>query len=344
MSNNTHPIPDQSHINKVRDALSVRPISRASVMIGGGFSRNAQKTRFDARDMPLWNDIAVELFQQLYPEGAGEGSHDAGATAPSTDNVLRLAQKYETAFGRSELYILLDQLIRDTEFTPGEAHVRLLKLPWRDVFTTNRDTLLERASTDTLEHPYRVVQSAKQLPIVNHQRIIKLHGSLPSQFPLIVTEEDYRTYPSKFAPFVNTVQQAMMETVFFLIGFSGDDPNFLNWSGWVRDNLGEAALKIYLAGWLDLSPHQRRMLEARGVVPIDVANHPKASSWPVYRRHQYATEWLLHTLGPSRPYDETTWPSPPEEEETSIPEHLSPVHRTVPLLPIEEPEYKAELR
>ena len=71
-----------------------------------------------------------------------------------------------------------------------------------------------------------------------------------------------------------------METVFFLIGFSGDDPNFLNWSGWVRDNLGEAVLKIYLAGWLDLSPHQRRMLEARGVVPIDVANHPKASSWP----------------------------------------------------------------
>ena len=64
LSNNTHPIPDQSHINKVRDALSVRPISRASVMIGGGFSRNAQKTRFDARDMPLWNDIAVELFQQ----------------------------------------------------------------------------------------------------------------------------------------------------------------------------------------------------------------------------------------------------------------------------------------
>ena len=77
---------------------------------------------------------------------------------------------------------------------------------------------------------------------MSQPRIFKLHGSFPSQFPLIVTEEDYRTYPSEFAPFVNTVQQAMMETVFILIGFSGDDPNFRNWSGWVRDNLGEAAL------------------------------------------------------------------------------------------------------
>ena len=313
-------------------------------MIGSGFSRNARKTRFDARDMPLWADIAEELFKQLYPESTSDGSSGTSVVAPSVDNVLRLAQEYETAFGRSDLYRLLDQLIRYTEFTPGKAHVRLLKLPWRDVFTTNWDTLLEGATSEALELPYRVVQSTKQLPIVSQPRIIKLHGSFPSQFPLIVTEEDYRTYPSEFAPFVNTVQQAMMETVFFLIGFSGDDPNFLNWSGWVRDNLGEAALKIYLAGWLDLSPHQRRMLEARGVVPIDVANHPKASSWPVYRRHEYATEWLLHTLEPSRAYDETTWPSPPEEEETPIPEHLRPVHRIVPDVPKREPEYKAEPR
>ena len=171
MPDNTQPIPDQSHINKVRDALSIRPISRASVMIGSGFSRNAQKTRFDARDMPLWTDIAEELFKQLYPQSAGDGSYGAGVVAPSVDNVLRLAQEYETAFGRSDLYILLDQLIRYTEFTPGEAHVRLLKLPWRDVFTTNWDTLLEDARSDALDRPYRVVQSTKQLPIVSQPRI-----------------------------------------------------------------------------------------------------------------------------------------------------------------------------
>ena len=337
MKDHTQPIPDQSHINKVRDALSVRPTSRASVMIGSGFSRNAQKTRFDAHDIPLWRDIANALFDQLYPQSSGAGSNGGHAITPSVDNVLRLAQEYETAFGRSDLISLLDWLIRDNEFVPGSAHFRLLQLPWRDVFTTNWDTLLERANREITERPYRVVQNVKQLPIVSPPRIIKLHGSFPSHFPLIVTEEDYRTYPTAFAPLVNTVQQAMMETVFFLIGFSGDDPNFLNWSGWVRDNLGEAALKIYLAGWLGLSPHRRRMLEARGVVPIDLANHPKASSWPVHLRHQYATDWLLYTLAPSQPYDQTTWPSPPTEEESRIPEHLQPVMRIVPEVPLSEP-------
>lgn len=307
-------------------------------MVGSGFSRNALKIRFDVPDIPLWADIAEELFNHLYPERSNDVSNSGPEGSPSIDNVLRLAQEYETAFGQSEMYKLLDQLIRNMEFTPGEAHIRLLGLPWRDVFTTNWDTLLERTSESIRELPYVVVQTVAQLPIVNQPRIIKLHGSLPPQFPLIVTEEDYRTYPSNYAPFVNTVQQAMMETVFFLIGFSGDDPNFLNWSGWVRDNLGKAAPKIYLAGWLELSPHRRRMLEARDVVPIDLANLPQAQTWPVYRRHEYATEWLLHTLEPSRPYDRTTWPSPPEQEEVQVPNYLQPVERVVPDLPIQEPD------
>jgi hypothetical protein len=55
------------------------------------------------------------------------------------------------------------------------------------------------------------------------------------------------------------------------VGFSGDDPNFLQWSGWVRDHLGEKARRIYLVGSLDLSASKRRLLESRGVSPIDFA-------------------------------------------------------------------------
>ncbi len=168
-----------------------------------------------------------------------------------------------------------------------------------------------------------------EIPLANRPRIVKLHGSFPSHFPLIFTEEDYRTYPTEFAPFVNTVQQAMMETVFCLIGFSGDDPNFLQWSGWVRDNLGDAAPKIYLAGWLELSSHRRRMLEDRKVVPIDLALHPKAGEWPEHLRHQYATEWLLHTLERGRPYDISEWPSRPSWQHLSVPELIQPIEEVV---------------
>ena len=128
-----------------------------------------------------------------------------------------------------------------------------------------------------------------------------------------------------------------METVFCLIGFSGDDPNFLHWSGWIRDNLGSAAPKVYLAGWLDLSIHRRRMLEERDIVVIDLARHPKARQWPEHLRHSYATDWILHTLELGRPYEISSWPFPSNYQYSQPPEYLKPVPRTISDEPNEVP-------
>ena len=144
-----------------------------------------------------------------------------------TSGFLRLAQEYESAFGRNALHQFIRNSIRDEKFHPGDMHRDLLRLPWRDAFTTNWDTLLEKTRLQLSERSYSIVRSVADLPTAAPPRIVKLHGSLPSYYPLIFTEEDYRTYPRKFAPLVNTTQQAMMETIFLLIGFSGDDPNFL---------------------------------------------------------------------------------------------------------------------
>src|SRR5581483_5635715 len=54
-----------------------------------------------------------------------------------------------------------------------------------------------------------------------------------------------------------------------LLGFSGDDPNFLEWSGWVRDQLGASARRIHLVGALDLGAAQRMLLESRNISVID---------------------------------------------------------------------------
>ena len=323
-------IPDQSHINQVRDALWQRSGGGASVMVGSGFSRSALTIQPNAKALPTWDELAHQMLHKLYPQELGETS------AP--DNPLRLAQEYEAAFGRRELHRFLQQSVRDDDFKPGDMHTRLLRLPWRDVFTTNWDTLLEQVRSSVAERAYSVVRTMDEIPLVNQPRIVKLHGSFPASFPLLFTEEDYRTYPTKFAPFVNTVQQAMMESVFCLIGFSGNDPNFLQWSGWVRDNLGDAAPKIYLAGWLNLSAHQRRMLEDRNVVPIDLARHPKAGEWPEHRRHDYATEWLLHTLERGQPYDVTQWPSPLDHARSEPPTYLGSIEGVTSDTPQKDPD------
>ena len=101
---------------------------------------------------------------------------------------------------------------------------------------------------------------------------MKLHGSFPSP-PFVITEEDYRRYPGDHAPFVNTVRQSLLENTLCLIGFSGDDPNFLQWIGWIRDHVGrEAAPKIYLVGVFEsLTEAERKLLDGRGIVAVDLS-------------------------------------------------------------------------
>ena len=295
-------LPDQNHINRVREALWRRPGAGASVMVGSGFSRNARAKGSPSKHLPTLEELAGEIFATLYPQ-----SEPSDKVPP--ERVLRLAQEYQGEFGPDALHDQLCRLVPDEDFKPGNVHKRLLRLPWADVFTTNWDTLLERTRELVPDRPYTVVRSKTDFLQGTRPRIVKLHGSLPDP-PLILTEEDYRTYPSVFAPFVHTVRQAMMETVFLLVGFSGNDPNFLRWSGWMRDNFGETAPKIYLAGYLELSRPTRRMWRDSNVVTIDLAQHPRAPEWPEDLQHRYATEWILASLECGEPYNVLKWPSP----------------------------------
>jgi hypothetical protein len=292
-------------------------------------SLNARPRGAGSGRFPLWSELARTVVDHLYPAHGGANSEHrnyALQQANATSGFLRLAQEYETAFGREALERLVADTVPDLRFEPGDLHRRLLELPWSDVFTTNWDTLLERAATRVIDRHYDVVRTVADIPASARPRIVKLHGTLPAVRPLIFTEEDFRTYPVRFAPFVNLAQQSMMESVFCLLGFSGDDPNFLYWSGWVRDHLRKYAPTIYLIGWLDLPPPRRRMLESRGVVPVDLAHLPlPASSWPEETRQQRALEWFLWSLERAKPYRETDWPKAPDRHAPEPPTYLPAV-------------------
>ena len=58
---------------------------------------------------------------------------------------MDLAAQYEALKSRDELEQFLREHVPD-DLQPHRLHTKLLELPWRDVFTTNWDSLLERAS------------------------------------------------------------------------------------------------------------------------------------------------------------------------------------------------------
>lgn len=251
-------VPDsiRPYLNEIAERLWAE---RAAVMVGAGFSKNA------GNGFPDWNQLGDLFYQKAHgvkPDPAKQ----------KYLNVLRLAEEVQAAIGRPALENLLRSNIPDLNIEPSGLHVELLELPWVDVFTTNYDTLLERASAKVVTRRYEPVVNKEDIPYAIKPRIVKLHGSFPSERPFIITEEDYRRYPHDYAPFVNTVQQALLENTFCLIGFSGDDPNFLQWIGWIRDNLGkDKTQKIYLVGVFDLSSARLQLLAQRGIIVVDLS-------------------------------------------------------------------------
>lgn len=110
---------------------------RASIMVGAGFSKNADKNMPTDKTFLNWNELGDLFYEKVHGK------------KPDIEvkylNVLKLAEEVESAFGRTVLNQLIKDNLPDNEYSPSELHEKLLQLNWRDIFTTNYDTLLERS-------------------------------------------------------------------------------------------------------------------------------------------------------------------------------------------------------
>jgi SIR2-like domain len=288
----------------------------AALLVGAGFSSFAKLAAADTPKPPLWNDLRRQMATEIY---AGVPDHNVPA------DPLRLAEEYQALLARAALDDFIRSQVPDHAWRPGNLHDQLMRLPWSDILTTNWDTLLERSAQSIAEIGYEIVSVASDIARAKSPRIVKLHGNIPSG-PFIFTEEDYRTYPIRHAPFVNLARQIFLENELCLIGFSGTDPNFLQWSGWVRDNLGASTRRIYLVNVLDLHPAARRLLEARNVAPIDLAS--LVDGVVGEERYAVATKLFLDFLREAEPRPAHAWmPERHPDSAPATPEDFQRRHR-----------------
>lgn len=253
---------DYSAIRKLASALHRLDahLHGAAVMVGAGFSRSAALHVSREKRVPLWDEFTQNLARELY----------AGETSLNFADPLRVAEEYRAYFGQGALNDKIRFEINDDSWLVGPMYRELLALPWSEVLTTNWDTLLERAAKEIDSPFYTPVTKASDLAWAQSPRIVKLHGTIGVTDAFVAAQEDYRTYPERCAPFVNFARQVFIENELCLLGFSGDDPNFLQWAGWVRDNLASHARRIYLVGALNLSAARRKQLESINIAPIDL--------------------------------------------------------------------------
>ena len=267
----------------------------AAVMVGAGFSRSSATSGDARRRIPLWLELSTVL------------AHDLGYVGTATPgDPMRIAEEYAAYFGKQALSEQIKKNINDRAWQPGIDHQQLLSLPWTEVLTTNWDTLLERSAQEDSQRLYSLVSKPEDLASARAPRIVKLHGTVNTSEDLIFTQEDYRQYPKKYAAFVNFARQVFIENELCLIGFSGDDPNFLHWAGWVRDSLANSTRRIYLVGALNLSAPKRKYLESINIAPIDLYELVKSHD-DGDQRHKEATKIFLGAMQELEPKTEWDW-------------------------------------
>ncbi|MGG5577590.1 SIR2 family protein [Myroides sp. C15-4] len=144
------------------------------------------------------------------------------------------------------------------------------------------------------KNSFNLVTKASELSVSKNKNIVKLHGSLRKNdveygfdgditTQYIFAKSDYESYPEKHEAFTQLMRISLLQESFCLIGFSGDDPNFLEWVKWVRDVLKSSKnkdSKIYFisTGKDDFTSSKKLFFENHNIYPIflgdvDVETH-----------------------------------------------------------------------
>lgn len=253
-----------------------------TAFVGAGFSMNADKPN-NVR-MKTWNQLRETFLEKLYPNNEKDRIGDE-------NDVVRLSSLVDAQFGHNVLDNILEEALPDKLVSPGRLHRMLVQLPWKDILTTNYDTLIERAASQVITN-LKVVTNKETLLYQPSPRIIKLHGSFPNIRPYIMTQEDYRLYPYERPEMVNTARQCFLESLVCLIGFSGEDPNFRAWLGWLRDVIGQKRLcPTYLITCREgLHDAERDLLSKLGIDIINLAEVGGVDDY--YSAYKFLFEYL----------------------------------------------------
>lgn len=132
----------------------------------------------------------------------------------------------EPAQSRERLHAkLVAEFSAEAELSP--AHLGLAKLPLDLVWTSNYDTLVERAFTQA-GRKVRVKKSAGTLVEQGPRgetTVFKLHGDLSDPETIVLTRDDYRNYAKRYPGFRDRLRSDLAERTFVFLGFSFEDPH-----------------------------------------------------------------------------------------------------------------------
>lgn len=205
----------------VKEYLKALDDNNAAVFAGAGLSIPAGYVNWKG----LLKDIAEELGLQIDKE----------------DDLIALAQYHvNKTEGRGGInQKLIDEFSKSAQLTIN--HQLLAQLPIQYYWTTNYDTLIERA-LDAANKSVDAKLAPENLSLSKPRRdavVYKMHGDISQPHKAVLTKDDYENYNAVRQLFTTALQGDLVSKTFLFIGFSFDDPNLGYILSRIRVLLGE---------------------------------------------------------------------------------------------------------
>jgi hypothetical protein len=199
-----------------------------AVFIGAGLSRGAGYPDWRS----LLKDISIELGLDI------ESEHDLAAVAQFSLN--------KTIGKRTKLTKLIVDHFPPKAAAPQPFRI-LARLPIREVWTTNYDTLAELAWS----------QERKVLDVKSdnsdlgtdkpwaHATLYKMHGSVDHPERVVIATDDYELYRRERPGFILALSGQLVTRQMLFLGFSFTDPNLAHLFGTIRESFRENGPEHY---------------------------------------------------------------------------------------------------
>ena len=154
-------------------------------------------------------------------------AEDIGLDVDKEDDLITVAQFHmNERGGRHGInQALINEFSKRGSLT--ENHRILANLPIRTFWTTNYDTLIEKALQDAHKTP-DIKISVENLATTVPRRdavVYKMHGDISQSHKAVVTKDDYEAYNETRQLFSTALQGDLVSKTFLFVGFSFSDPN-----------------------------------------------------------------------------------------------------------------------
>ncbi len=180
----------------------------AAMFIGAGFSMNAGYVD--------WKNLLSGIAEDL------------GLDIEKETDLISLAQYNYNENGQNRGLInnaLFEEFTKEKDL--DENHKILAKLPISTFWTTNYDSLIEKALRDARKIvDVKYNNSHLSLTIPHRDAVVyKMHGDKSNPNEAILIKDDYEQYYQKHAQFITSLSGDLISKTFLFIGFSFTDPN-----------------------------------------------------------------------------------------------------------------------